>query len=616
MTPSSHDTAFHVDRENERRFQALIENIADAITLVDSDGIIQYASSAVARILGYTIDEFVGRDAFGFIHSDDLAYAKSIFSKALEQPGIGVSVEIRMQHKDSSWRWVEGVINNSLHEPSVKAIVVNFRDVARRKQAETALRETEERWWVIFENSAVGIAVTDLDGRFVVTNQAYQDMVGYTDDELREMTFLTITHEDDRAAKWALVTEVIEGSRSEFAIEKRYRRKDGDLIWVHNAVSLMRDRAQRPRFIIVMVEDITRRKQSEAALAESQRRLQALFDNTLDAILLTDDRARYIGANPSACALTGYRHEELLQLTVWDVTPGPNREPGLELWRAFIAAGQQSGEYTVLRKDGTTVEVEYRAVANIVPGLHLSVLRDITERKQADKELERLFERLRDAHQRMRSLSRQLVEAQEVERRQLARELHDQVGQNLAALNINLSILHSHLSAQPEMTIISRLDDSLRLVGETVERIRDVMAELRPAVLDDYGLLAALRWYAERFSERSGIVTQVHGTDRMLHLPAAVETALFRIAQEALTNVTKHSQAKQATVTLEALNGAARLIIADDGIGFIPTEPRESGGPRGVGLDIMRERVEAVGGHFVLASVPGQGTQVIVEVAG
>ena len=613
-TPASNDAAVPVDYETERRFQALIENIADAITLVDANGIVQYASSAVTRILGYPIDKFVGRDLFGFIHPGDLAYAHRLFSQALEQPGVGLSAQVRMQHRDGSSRWVDGVINNLLHEPGVKAIVANYRDITERRRKEEQRREAELKYRTLIEQIPAGTFIDIFDDsspllfRPLYASPQFEAMLGYTLEEMQADPELwrKLLHPEDRERILAeLKRHYVTGEP--FAQDYRLITRDGRVLWVSDAARVIRDSAGRPKFSQGILLDITERKQAEAALTESQRRLQALFDNALDAILLIDDSARYVGANPGACALTGYRREELLQLTVGDITPAPNREQSQELWRAFIAAGQQSGEYTLRRKDGTTVEVEYRAVANIVPGLNLAVLRDITERKREEANLA-------EHAARLRALSRRLVEAQEVERRHLARELHDQVGQNLTALNINLSILRSQLSSGPAATSVSRLDDSLRLVDETVARIRDVMAELRPAVLDDYGLLAALRWYAGRFSERTGIVTQVHGADLMPYLPAAVETALFRIAQEALTNVTKHAQAKLVTIALETPDRATRLIIADDGFGFTPTEPRQAGEHRSLGLDSMRERAEAVGGRLAVESAPGKGTRVIVEV--
>ena len=161
----------------------------------------------------------------------------------------------------------------------------------------------------------------------------------------------------------------------------------------------------------------------------------------------------------------------------------------------------------------------------------------------------------------------------------------------------------------------SRLDDSLSLVEQTTERIRDVMADLRPPVLDDYGLVATLHWYAEQFERRTDIAIAVEGEEPVPRLAARVENALFRIAQEALTNVAKHARATHVTVTVQVGVENIHLVVADDGIGFDPaylTEPDES---RGWGLLTMTERAEAIGGRCWIETGPGQGTQVIVEVA-
>jgi two-component system sensor histidine kinase UhpB len=203
----------------------------------------------------------------------------------------------------------------------------------------------------------------------------------------------------------------------------------------------------------------------------------------------------------------------------------------------------------------------------------------------------------------------------EVERRRLARELHDQVGQRLTALGINLNIIRAQIPEQTGDAIRSRIDDSLFLVEQTTECIRDVMAELRPPVLDDYGLVAALRWYGEQFARRSGIAVAVEGEELVPRLAARVENALFHIAQEALTNVAKHAQAKNVKVTAQVQDEILCLLVADDGIGFDPASTTEPGGGHGWGLLTMTERAEAVGGRCRFESIPGQGTRVIVEVA-
>ena len=208
--------------------------------------------------------------------------------------------------------------------------------------------------------------------------------------------------------------------------------------------------------------------------------------------------------------------------------------------------------------------------------------------------------------------SRRLVEVQETERRTLANQLHDLVGQKLTALNINMTIVKSESAHSMTAASGTRLDDSLKLVEETIESIRDVMTELRPAVLDDYGLTAALRWYVEQFSKRTGVATSVIEQGPSRWLPAAAEEALFRIAQEALANVAKYARAEHATVTLGVTAQASCLTIADDGCGFDPSVRRQPARDHGWGLMIMRERAAVVGAELSVESAPGHGTRIIV----
>lgn len=217
-----------------------------------------------------------------------------------------------------------------------------------------------------------------------------------------------------------------------------------------------------------------------------------------------------------------------------------------------------------------------------------------------------------------------LAEAEEAERQQLARELHDRVGQNLTALSLNLTTMSTYLAAQSpsadsvELTgqLRSRLEDSKELVKETTQRIRSVMDELRSPVLEEYGLAAALRWYGKQFGQRSGLAVSVEGETLQPRPPAMVENTFFRIAQEALTNTAKHAQASQVTITLAGKEGRLRMVIADNGRGFSRFDDETASGERrrGLGLLTIAERAEAVGGHCLVQSTPGEGTQVIVEV--
>lgn len=221
---------------------------------------------------------------------------------------------------------------------------------------------------------------------------------------------------------------------------------------------------------------------------------------------------------------------------------------------------------------------------------------------------------LRASAEQLQAMSRQLVDVQESERRQFSRELHDRVGQNLTALSISLDILKSQLANNGNEAFRSRLNDASALLESTAGAIENVMSELRPPMLDDYGLLPALQWYANEFSSRTGIQVRVDGDEGMKRLPQASEIALFRIAQEALNNVAKHAHAGHVRVALERSATGFIMSVWDDGVGI--DAPPASGTRRrtGLGMVTMRERTQAVGGRFEVRSAPDGGTRVAVRI--
>jgi len=225
----------------------------------------------------------------------------------------------------------------------------------------------------------------------------------------------------------------------------------------------------------------------------------------------------------------------------------------------------------------------------------------------------RLFETVTQQREQLRTLAVRLTEAEETERQRLARELHDQVGRNLTALSINLSFIRMQMSEKMADVVCSRLDDSLAMIGQTAECIRNVMADLRPPVLDNHGIIAALRWYGAQVTSRSGVVITVQGEEPLPRLAPSSETTLFRIAQEALTNVIKHAHATQVTISLEPNDRTVRLTVADNGVGFDPAHLAVPESHRGWGLLSMAERARMEGGHCCIESRPGRGTRVVAE---
>jgi len=240
--------------------------------------------------------------------------------------------------------------------------------------------------------------------------------------------------------------------------------------------------------------------------------------------------------------------------------------------------------------------------------------RAIALANEMTKDLRQSEEELRHSAEQLQALSRRLVDVQESERRQFSRELHDRVGQNLTALSINLDILKTQLPGESSQAVRVRLGDAAALLEDTAVSIENVMAELRPPMLDDYGLLAAVRWYAKQFSRRTGIEVDVDGDEAMKRLSQAGEIALFRIMQESLNNVAKHAQASRVDIRLESAGADLVMSVSDDGRG-LGTAHGASGRRRpGLGMVTMRERTQAVGGRFEIGAAPGGGTRIEVRV--
>jgi signal transduction histidine kinase len=237
----------------------------------------------------------------------------------------------------------------------------------------------------------------------------------------------------------------------------------------------------------------------------------------------------------------------------------------------------------------------------------MTVCRDVTERKQAEIAL-------RDSGVQLQALSRRLVDLQESERRQLSRELHDRVGQSLTALKINIDILQTALASQGNDEVRARVDDSAALLESTMDTIENVMSELRPPMLDDHGLAAALDWHARNFSKRTGVAVAVRGSEPAVRPAPQVEIALFRIAQEALNNVAKHARAHRVEIALAHANGECVMSVEDDGIGFDGVEGTSDKPKPGLGMVTMRERAQAVGGRFDVRALSARGTHLTVRV--
>ena len=353
--------------------------------------------------------------------------------------------------------------------------------------------------------------------------------------------------------------------------------------------------------------------QAEASLRTSQARLAGILDIAEDAIIAVNENHRIILFNQGAERIFGYRSLEALGQPIDLLLPERFHQSHSRQIAEF------AGSPEVARRMATRMDVygrrkngsEFPAEASIskfeLDGgkVFTVILRDITERLRMERAL-------RDDAELLRRLSRRLFEAEEMQRRRLARELHDRIGQNVTALSLNLNMLRGELPEDFRQKVKTRLDDCETLLFSTAKLVRDVMADLRPPGLDELGLVAALNEHARQVAGRVGFSVTINGTEVSPRLPPATEITLFRITQEALMNASKHARATEVSIGLEAGPDRVVLTIADNGCGF-DTTARLAQPTSSLGMVSMRERAESIGARLRVESAPGQGTRVIVE---
>jgi len=340
--------------------------------------------------------------------------------------------------------------------------------------------------------------------------------------------------------------------------------------------------------------------------------LQDLYENAPCGYHSIGSDGTILRVNRTELAWLGFEREELVGKRKFrDLVTARSRRVYVDAIQALMDGASFSEiEIEIVRKDGSTFDAFLRIAAvrdnHGAFGYTRATVIDITARKRAEAETRMHAEELQ-------AISKRVVEIQETERRSLSAELHDRLGQDLAAVNLNLHIIKEQLSAGSRSQVGLRLDDSIALVERTVEVVRDVAGALRPLVLDDYGLAVTLQSYAEQIAARTGIRVVVTAGRSVPRLDQAAEMALFRVSQEALTNVLRYAKATAVQVTLTAQADSVSLTISDDGCGF-DAEAAMDHRTRGLGLLIMQERLRAVEGSLRVESRPGAGTRVVATV--
>jgi len=585
--------------ESEERFRQLAEHFEDVVWMTDKNvRKVFYINPAYERIFRRT-SESVYEQMESFldkIHSEDRASVEQMLER--EREGVHEPCEYRIVWPDGSVRWIfRRTFPIRTTEGEIYLIAGIAQDITDRKRVQDALRESEERYRDLVENSRELICTHDLNGLILSANPAAAENLGYKLDDLvgkmsiRDILAPEVRHQFDEYMARVLRDGATGGT---MIVE---RSSGEQRLWeFYNSV---RSEGVSTPVVRGMARDITEGKRAEAALRQSEERYRELFENAKDAIYVHDLSGRYVSLNLAAEKLSGYARDEIIGKHFSNfVAPRDLKYVRTNLCKKLDEEGETTYEVDVITKDRRRVPVEVNSRLIYENGQPIGVqgtARDITERKRAQEALQ--------------VYSRRLIEAQEAERQSLARELHDEIGQVLTAVRINLQTVQS---SSRNVAALPHVEESIVIVDEALGRIRDLSLELRPSLLDDLGLASALRWYVDRYGERTGIAAEVLcGFEERGRLPLELETECFRIAQEALTNVARHAHATHLSVQLDSGVEKLLLTITDNGIGFdAETLLNTASLASTLGLRGMQERALAMNGHIEINSSPGSGTQV------
>ncbi|OGQ85397.1 MAG: hypothetical protein A2512_00120 [Deltaproteobacteria bacterium RIFOXYD12_FULL_56_24] len=633
---------------SHHNLELIFTNAPFVICFVDKEMRIIQLNAALEALVGIKSEEARGKhcyDCWG-------QYSRDPDRRGRERicDGCQVSSALLDGEKHSHERRVGGriieVISNPVRDADgtiIGAMEIGY-DITERHRARVALQQSEQRFRTILDSVTDAIFVTDQNARIVNMNRRAILSLGYSSEELLRMGIEDIDPDFSMPRHRGIIWKAFDLGEETITIERRHRRKDGSLIPVE--IHLGKMEIDGHPAMLNLVRDVSERKRAEQALRESENYYQALFENSPNVLCVADfsgmreclaaiaaggatdyeaffqknpeelaaclSRLRLSRVNQAALALFGAPSQEELLAGLCTII-GPETAGQTAEGMSALGRSETSFEHEiVLQHLLTGARISCILRWNVVPGYEenyqrvILSLTDISARKNTE-------DKLADHSAQLRRLSARLVETEEAERRRLARELHDKLGQQLTALALNLNIIEQSLPPKQIMAQQKRITDTLHLLEEMTEQVRDITADLRPPVLDDYGLAAALRWHGGIFSKRSGIFCVLKGAD-IPRLPPPTEMTLFRVVQEALNNVAKHSRASRVEIRSTLAGNRLSLVVQDNGRGFPKAAEADLPEALKLGLVSMGERIASVGGTLAVTSAPGSGTIISVEI--
>ena len=598
-------------RASEERFQRVLQSDLIGIHFWEDSGHIIDANEKFLALVGYTREEL----RRGLLHLDVLATPESraqnqFIRSELLAHGICPPTEKEYLRKDGSR---VPVMVGALRLPGRELRGVSYvLDITERKLAMEALRKSEERYRKLSESAPLGIFECDPFGNCSYTNSRWTTISGLTLVESLGQGWLKAVHPDD-------LDQLLEGWRSaesagcDWVHEHRLVPNERKIHWVRTHFARVRDAQGKHAGYVGTIEDITQNKRAMDEVRSAQERLQSVLERMPIGCMLTDTQGRLTFFNAAAESIFGYSFAELHECNLLEflVAPGARAETQSRLDRILKGEAHADGITENLTRDGRTILCDWKNTSLRRPdggivGI-ISMCQDVTAQKRAEIDL-------RSSREALRALAAHLQSVREEERKRIAREIHDELGQSLTGFKMDLAWIRNRLQVEDgpleRKPLIAKIAEMGQMLDGMAVLMRKLCTELRPGVLDDLGLMAAIEWQAREYRNRTGIQCDLKLEAGELPVDPDRSTALFRIFQEILTNVARHAQASRVEVHMRRVDSHLHLEVRDNGRGI---SEAEKAGAKSLGLLGLRERAVILGGAVEIEGVAGSGTTVRVR---
>lgn len=590
--------------KSNARFQIMSKATSDIIWDLDLGNSRLWWNDNYYFNLGYNKDDkqVTVDDWFTHIHPEDLQRVRTNFIEAINANVSSWRDEYRYCKADGTYL---NILDRAyiLRDADQKAfrMIGSMVDMTAFYATQKKVIESETRMQTILDTDPECIKLMDAECRVVDINKAGLAMIEAASlQEVYGKSLLMVVSKDYQDAAACLVRNVFEGKEGKLEFEMIGLK--GTQRWCEVFVVPFRNAAGEIVNALGVTRDITEKRMAMLELAKNEEKYRTLVEQAVDAIALYDATGNVLDVNTGSVNLLGYSKAELIGMNLKDILTDEEVKTNPVRFDILQQGTSTVKQRKMKRKDGSVVETEVRS-QQLPDGRFLSVIRDLTERIEAEQQLEQSYRALRE-------LTDHLHNIREEERSNIAREIHDELGQQLTVLKMDISWLNKKIENPPEK-IKERLDELINMVDNTVKSVRRISSELRPSMLDDLGLPAAIEWHTQEFGKRSGIKVETDISTGDVKFPGKVSITVFRVLQECLTNVARHADATKIKVSLAANDGYLNLSIKDNGKGFL-TDGIEK--KKTLGILGMKERIQIIKGEYLINSAPGKGTVVQVKI--